>query len=88
MSTLDTALRILPRVDVRHAAAPGGSWSGTSTSSRDAWLVVVSGFFEPLFYLLALGIGVGALVGTRRARRRVGLVPRVRRARAPRRRRR
>jgi lipooligosaccharide transport system permease protein len=34
------------------------------TSSRDAWLVFVSGFFEPFFYLLALGIGVGALVGT------------------------
>jgi lipooligosaccharide transport system permease protein len=32
-------------------------------SSRDAWLVFVSGFFEPFFYLLALGIGVGALVG-------------------------
>lgn len=32
-------------------------------SSRDAWLVFVSGFFEPLFYLLALGVGVGGLVG-------------------------
>ena len=27
-------------------------------------LVVVSGFFEPVFYLLSLGIGFGALVGT------------------------
>jgi lipooligosaccharide transport system permease protein len=33
-------------------------------SSRDAWLVFISGFFEPFFYLLSLGIGVGALVGT------------------------
>jgi lipooligosaccharide transport system permease protein len=32
-------------------------------SSREGWLVVVSGFFEPLFFLVALGIGVGALVG-------------------------
>ena len=24
----------------------------------------VSGFFEPLFYLFAMGVGVGALVGT------------------------
>ena len=32
--------------------------------SRGAWLVFVSGFFEPLFYLLALGVGVGRLVGT------------------------
>jgi lipooligosaccharide transport system permease protein len=28
------------------------------------YLVVFSGFFEPVFYLLSLGIGFGALVGT------------------------
>jgi lipooligosaccharide transport system permease protein len=27
------------------------------------WLVVISGFFEPLLYLLSIGIGVGGLVG-------------------------
>ena len=27
------------------------------------WPVFVSGFFEPLFYLLSIGVGVGALVG-------------------------
>lgn len=27
------------------------------------WIVVVSGFFEPLLYLLSIGVGVGALVG-------------------------
>jgi lipooligosaccharide transport system permease protein len=32
-------------------------------AARRYWLVMVSGFFEPLFYLLGLGIGVGALVG-------------------------
>lgn len=26
------------------------------------WLVVISGFFEPLLYLLSIGVGVGALV--------------------------
>src|SRR5690606_11393606 len=26
------------------------------------WLVVVSGFFEPVFYLFSIGIGVGSLV--------------------------
>jgi lipooligosaccharide transport system permease protein len=31
---------------------------------RKAWLLVVSGFFEPVFYLVGLGIGVGKLVGT------------------------
>jgi lipooligosaccharide transport system permease protein len=27
------------------------------------WLILVSGFFEPVFYLLAMGIGMGSLVG-------------------------
>jgi len=30
---------------------------------RAAWWVVVSGAFEPLFYLLSIGVGVGELVG-------------------------
>ena len=30
---------------------------------RRTWLVLVSGFFEPLFYLLGIGFGLGALVG-------------------------
>lgn len=30
---------------------------------RRTWLVLVSGFFEPLFYLLSVGLGVGAIVG-------------------------
>ncbi|MBA3248995.1 MAG: ABC transporter permease [Geodermatophilaceae bacterium] len=32
--------------------------------TRHTWLIIVSGFFEPLFYLLSIGIGIGALVGT------------------------
>jgi len=32
-------------------------------AARRYWLVVVSGFFEPLFYLVGLGVGVGTLVG-------------------------
>ena len=31
---------------------------------RRTWIVLVSGFFEPLFYLLGIGFGIGALVGT------------------------
>ncbi|MFI6762677.1 ABC transporter permease [Micromonospora sp. NPDC050417] len=27
------------------------------------WVVLVSGFFEPLLYLLSIGVGVGALIG-------------------------
>ena len=30
---------------------------------RRVWLALVSGFFEPVFYLLSIGIGIGALVG-------------------------
>jgi lipooligosaccharide transport system permease protein len=30
---------------------------------RHAWVVFVSGIFEPLFYLLSVGLGLGALVG-------------------------
>ena len=30
---------------------------------RHTWLVLASGFFEPLFYLLSIGIGIGELVG-------------------------
>ena len=36
-------------------------WRATRSTN---WLVVVSGFFEPIFYLLAMGIGLGTLVGT------------------------
>lgn len=32
-------------------------------AARHYWFVVVSGFFEPLFYLAGVGVGVGALVG-------------------------
>ncbi|KQR52105.1 ABC transporter [Leifsonia sp. Leaf336] len=35
-------------------------WSATRSTN---WLVIVSGFFEPIFYLLSLGIGFGKLVG-------------------------
>ena len=31
---------------------------------RHGWIVIVSGFFEPLFYLLSIGFGLGQLVGS------------------------
>lgn len=33
-------------------------------TQRRAWMAVLSGFFEPLFYLLAFGAGLGTIVGT------------------------
>ncbi|MFC4942264.1 ABC transporter permease [Pseudonocardia sp. GCM10023141] len=51
---------------------PAGSYAGRSrklvlrsaTASRSTWLAFVSGFFEPVFYLIAMGQGLGSLVGT------------------------
>ncbi len=31
---------------------------------KHGWLMILSGFFEPLFYLLSIGFGLGALIGT------------------------
>ena len=30
---------------------------------RHIWSVILSGFFEPVFYLLSIGVGIGELVG-------------------------
>ncbi len=36
-------------------------WRATKSTN---WMVVLSGFFEPIFYLLSMGLGLGALIGT------------------------
>ena len=50
----------------------GSVYAGTSSAvlgrgflatKSNNWIVVLSGFFEPVFYLLSLGLGLGALVG-------------------------
>jgi lipooligosaccharide transport system permease protein len=51
---------------------PSGGYAGrarmlmlrSATASGRAWLVFLSGFLEPVFYLLAMGQGLGSLVGT------------------------
>ena len=45
----------------------GGSRSGVVVERnwlfyRRFWFVILTGFFEPVFYLLAIGVGLGALV--------------------------
>jgi len=30
---------------------------------RHTWIILFSGFFEPVFYLFSIGVGIGALVG-------------------------
>src|SRR5581483_7288620 len=32
--------------------------------ARALWLMIISGFFEPFFYLLSIGVGLGHLVGS------------------------
>jgi lipooligosaccharide transport system permease protein len=42
-----------------------GSVTGRNVTALKSayWLLVASGFFEPLLYLLSIGVGVGALIG-------------------------
>ncbi|HEX4722081.1 MAG TPA: ABC transporter permease [Pseudonocardiaceae bacterium] len=59
-----------PRTGLLLRVIPSGSYAGRAKMlvgraflvNRRAWLTVVSGFFEPVFYLLALGVGFGKLV--------------------------
>jgi lipooligosaccharide transport system permease protein len=59
-----------PTLAVRTTPLPlagGRSWRLVERNImvyRRIWVLIVSGFFEPLFYLLSLGVGIGALVGT------------------------
>jgi lipooligosaccharide transport system permease protein len=49
---------------VRHALLPAGRLVERNvTRYRRGWIVILSGFAEPLLYLLGIGFGVGALVG-------------------------
>ncbi|WP_433501273.1 ABC transporter permease [Sphaerimonospora sp. CA-214678] len=36
---------------------------GALRSGPSYWIILLSGFFEPVLYLLSIGVGVGALVG-------------------------
>ncbi|GAA4676194.1 ABC transporter permease [Pseudonocardia yuanmonensis] len=68
MTALDTAARSAPAWT---RLLPGGSYAGRSrmlllrsaTAARRTWPAILSGFAEPVFYLLAMGTGLGSLVG-------------------------
>jgi lipooligosaccharide transport system permease protein len=66
----DLALRILPPALLRtRKLGLGGAGSGYlierhARAYRHAWAMLISGFFEPLFYLLSIGVGLGKLVGS------------------------
>lgn len=59
MSTI--LLRILPPSMV--VRRPHRMMERHVVAYRRQWLIVVSGFFEPLFYLLSMRVGLGSLVG-------------------------
>ena len=44
----------------------GNPWAvvqrGLIAARSSSWVVVLSGFFEPVFYLFSLGIGLGKLI--------------------------
>ena len=55
-------IRVLPQV------LPAGRGAGRLLERnflvyKRMWLIIFSGFFEPLFYLFSIGIGIGSLVG-------------------------
>ena len=66
----DMTLRMLPPAGrlarLRRAGGDGASVRLIERHARvyrHAWLVFFSGFFEPLFYLLSVGLGLGVLIG-------------------------
>jgi lipooligosaccharide transport system permease protein len=38
-------------------------WERNVLVYKRLWKIIVTGFFEPVFYLLSIGVGIGALVG-------------------------
>ena len=62
MTTTSAVARLVPALPV-HGFLGWRLVQRNVLSGRRNWLLVVSGFFEPVFYLLGLGVGVGALVG-------------------------
>jgi lipooligosaccharide transport system permease protein len=64
------ALRMLPPARLLARLKRTGTDTGSlrlierhAQAYRRAWLVFISGIFEPLFYLLSVGLGLGVLVG-------------------------
>jgi lipooligosaccharide transport system permease protein len=60
MVTLMLAPRLLGRLG--ESAARAGSVTRRNLEGS-SWVVLLSGFLEPVFYLFSIGVGVGALVG-------------------------
>ena len=64
--TLTGSLRLSPPVVTRRLFGTGAGRYLVERNYRvyrNAWLILVSGFLEPVFYLFSIGIGVSRLVG-------------------------
>ncbi len=59
---VSAVLRIVP-AEVLGARRPQRMMERSLMVYRRTWLIVVSGFFEPLFYLLSIRIGFSELIG-------------------------
>ena len=57
-----SGLRILPAAALE-LRRPQRMIERSAMVNRRTWLVMFSGFFEPLFYLMSIRIGVGELIG-------------------------
>lgn len=62
IATSALATRLLPPAD-RPTRRASRVVERDIAVARQLWLVMVSGLFEPVFYLLSIGIGIGHLVG-------------------------
>lgn len=65
MSVVDSATRVSRSLPFPVGAGLARHVVGRNVVAfRRAWLLLLSGFVEPVFYLFSLGVGLGALVGT------------------------
>lgn len=67
MSTHTLPFRVLPPRSSRQLLGTGRATSLIARNMqvyRHSWIMLISGVFEPLFYLFSVGVGVAQLVGT------------------------
>ncbi|HZY09351.1 MAG TPA: ABC transporter, partial [Ilumatobacteraceae bacterium] len=60
---MTAVLRIMPPM-LRDVRRPQRMVERNVVAYRRQWIILLSGFFEPLFYLLSMRIGLGNLIGT------------------------
>ena len=59
---MTAVLRVVP-MTLRTARRPQRLLERAYIYNRRMWIIIVSGFFEPLFYLLSIRVGINELVG-------------------------